>query len=271
MKKLALFAILLKISTGIYAQSGQFARVNGVEIYYEIHGEGEPLVLLHYYEGSHTAWDPWVDSLAQEYRLIIPDLRGHGNSFNPHETFTHQAAAKDIYALLDTLEIDKFKAMGMSSGGMTLLHMAISDSTRITSMVLIGATTYFPEPARKIMSTFQYETEDPEYLEYLHSIHSEGEAQIRKLKQEFRDMAHSYRDMNFTAPYLAQIKCPTLIIHGDRDEYFPINIPVEAYQAIPNASLWIIPNGGHLPNLNPLWSDSILKISKLFLVGDLEE
>jgi pimeloyl-ACP methyl ester carboxylesterase len=269
MKKLAFIAILLKLSTGIYAQSGHYAQVNGVKIYYEVHGEGEPLVLLHYYEGSHSAWDPWINSLAKEYRLIIPDLRGHGNSINPNETFTHQAAANDIYALMDTLEIDRFKAMGMSSGGMTLLHMATSDSTRITSMVLIGATTYFPEQARKIMSAFHYESEDPEFLKYLLSVHSGGEAQVRKLKKEFRDMAHSYRDMNFTTPYLAQIKCPTLIIHGDRDEYFPIKIPVEAYQAIPNASLWIIPNGGHLPNLNPLWSDNILKVSTLFLAGEL--
>jgi pimeloyl-ACP methyl ester carboxylesterase len=53
--------------------------------------------------------------------------------------------------------------------------------------------------------------------------------------------------MNFTAPWLGAIRARTLIVHGDRDEFFPINIPVEMYRAIPGAALWIVPQGGHVP------------------------
>ena len=53
--------------------------------------------------------------------------------------------------------------------------------------------------------------------------------------------------MNFTTPYLGTIRARTLIVHGDRDEFFPVSIPVEMYRAIPGAALWIVPEGGHVP------------------------
>jgi pimeloyl-ACP methyl ester carboxylesterase len=73
------------------------------------------------------------------------------------------------------------------------------------------------------------------------------DAQIRALKTQFRRFKDSYDDMNFTPPLLGSIKARTLIVHGDRDDLFPINIPVEMYRAIPGAALWIVPNGGHIP------------------------
>jgi pimeloyl-ACP methyl ester carboxylesterase len=61
----------------------------------------------------------------------------------------------------------------------------------------------------------------------------------------------SYDDMNFTGPYLSTITARTLIVHGDRDQFFPFNIPVEMYRSIPKSFLWIIPNGGHVPIDDP--------------------
>jgi pimeloyl-ACP methyl ester carboxylesterase len=72
--------------------------------------------------------------------LIVAELRGHGYSTNPTNTFTHKEAAGDVLLLLDKLGIDRFSAMGMSSGGMALLHMATSQPKRIDAMVLISAT-----------------------------------------------------------------------------------------------------------------------------------
>jgi len=95
-----------------------------MEMYYETHGQGSPLVLLHGYTQSGTHWDRYIADLAEHHLLIVPDLRGHGRSTNKTDEFTHRQAAKDIYALLDALGIRQFKAIGFSSGGMTLLHMA---------------------------------------------------------------------------------------------------------------------------------------------------
>ena len=63
---------------------------------------------------------------------------------------------------------------------------------------------------------------------------------------QFRGFKDSYDDMNFTPPYLLDDRARTLIVHGDRDEFFPVNIPVEMYRAIPKSFLWIVPNGGHV-------------------------
>ena len=192
-------------------------------------------------------WGPVTDLLAKQYQLIIPDLRTHGRSTNRAGTFTHRQAALDVYALLDQLGVKRFKAMGISTGGMTLLHMATQQPDRIDAMVLIGATSYFPESARAFMRQVSPDSISAQERQGYAACAVRDDAQIRALKTQFRGFKDSYDDMNFTPPLLGSIKARTLIVHGDRDDLFPINIPVEMYRAIPGASLWIVPNGGHIP------------------------
>jgi pimeloyl-ACP methyl ester carboxylesterase len=82
-------------------------------------------------------------------------------------------------------------------------------------------------------------------------VHKRGDEQIRELQQQFHNFKDSYDDMNFTRPYLSIITARTLIVHGDRDPFFPVEIPIEMYRGIPNAELWIIPHGGHVPMFGP--------------------
>jgi pimeloyl-ACP methyl ester carboxylesterase len=234
------------------AVPGKTVEVNGIQMYYETHGEGEPLVLLHGFGGAGTAaWGPFLDDFSKSYRVIVPDLRGHGRSTNPAGEFTHRQSAKDVFALLGELNISEFQAMGISTGGMTLIHMATQEPERVKAMVLIGATIYFPEPARAIMRRVGEEELTDADLERQRRIHKHGDEQIRALRRQFHGFKDSYDDMNFTGPYLGTIKARTLFVHGDRDEFFPIAIPVQMYQSIPNAALWIIPNGGHVPIMDP--------------------
>ncbi|MBX5479681.1 MAG: alpha/beta hydrolase [Pyrinomonas methylaliphatogenes] len=226
---------------------GHFAKVNGIELYYEIHGQGEPLLLIHGFGGSGQDWAPVLEEFAKHYRVILPDMRGHGRSTNPTKQFTHRQSALDMFALLDLLGVKTFKAMGISSGGMTLLHMATQQPSRVEAMVLIGATSYFPEPARQIMRRSTVESMTAQEWERARRIHKYGDDQIRMLREQFHRFKDSYDDMNFTRPLLSTITAKTLIIHGDRDQFFPVSIPVEEYCAIPNSFLWIIPNGGHVP------------------------
>ncbi|MFQ5448725.1 MAG: alpha/beta fold hydrolase, partial [Saprospiraceae bacterium] len=83
MKKIILAYIVLLSGITTNAQTGHYAEVNGTKIYYEMYGEGEPLLLLHGFTVSHIVWDDLVKDLSKNYKLIIPDLRGHGNSTNP--------------------------------------------------------------------------------------------------------------------------------------------------------------------------------------------
>src|SRR5262245_49280863 len=99
---------------------GHSASVNGIYIYHQMHGQRSPLVLLHAFTRSGQHWQPFIADLAKQYRLIIPDLRGHGRSTNPTNEFTHRQSALDVFALLDQLKIDRFKAMRIRTAAMTL-------------------------------------------------------------------------------------------------------------------------------------------------------
>ena len=252
----SLFLFLSLNAGGAFAQEttavGKMLRVNGIEMYYETSGKGPPLILLHGFNNSGAAWAKLVPEFATLYQVIVPDLRGHGRSTNPTKQFTHRQSALDVFALLDALGITQFKAMGISTGGMTLIHMATSQPSRLDAMVLIGATIYFPEQARKIMRSATVESLTPNVYDQRRQIHKRGDEQIRDLQQQFHSFKDSYDDMNFTRPYLSTVSARTLIVHGDRDPFFPVEIPLEMYRSIPNALLWVIPQGGHVPIFDPL-------------------
>jgi pimeloyl-ACP methyl ester carboxylesterase len=267
--------ILLATSSQVFAQSGDFIETNGVRLYYEIHGEGEPLVLLHGNTGTHDTWAQWLDELSREYKIITVDLRGHGQSTHPIHEVTHNDYALDIFGLLDAIDVDKFSAMGHSTGGMTLIHMGTMQSERIKSLILIGATPYFSTETRKKMKMLGYDQiaeDSPQWIENMQDAHPGGEEQIRSLLGNYVRWAEIYDDMNFTPPYLSRISCPTLIIHGDQDSFFPVEIPTDLHENIPDSFLWIIPNFGHsIPQKGTVLGDMFLSSIKEFMAGNWDE
>ena len=234
---------MTRLSVPTPTSEGSLA-TDSMEMHYRVYGQGPPLVLLHGFFGAGVLWDPFVGQL-DGYQVIVPDLRGHGRSTNVSGVFTHRQSAKDVFALLDHLGHERFRAIGDSTGAMTLLHMATQQPQRIEAMILVGATLYYPPEARYIIGQTTFEGYTPEYLATLRQRHVRGDAQIRALVEQFRGFETSYDDMNFTPPYLDTIMARTLIVHGDRDQCFPVAIPVQMYRAIPNAALWIVPNSTH--------------------------
>lgn len=226
---------------------GRTVQIADIEMYYEEYGAGKPLVLLHGFGGSAQNWHAFIAELSESHRLIVVDLRGHGCSTNPENKFTHRQAASDVFKLLETLGVNRFSAMGMSSGGMTLLHMATSEPERIDSMVLISATTHFPDQARAIMRRASFNTMPFEVQAMYRECAKRGDTQIRELITQFNAFHDDYEDMNFTEQHLSTITARTLIVHGDRDHFFPVEIPVTIYRSIPDAQLWIVPGGDHVP------------------------
>ena len=226
---------------------GHSIQISNIEIYYEEYGVGKPLLLLHGFGGCSQNWHPFIDRLSEHFRLIVADLRGHGYSTNPENKFTHRETANDMFLLLEKLGINQFSAMGMSTGAMTLLHMATSQPSRIDSMVLISTTSHFPDQARAIMRRASFDTMPPEVREMYRECAKRGDEQIRQLISQFNALHQNNDDMNFDAQSLSTITARTLIVHGDRDHFFPVEIPVSIYRSIPNAALWIIPGGDHVP------------------------
>jgi pimeloyl-ACP methyl ester carboxylesterase len=221
--------------------------INGVDLHYSIKGSGEPVLLVHGFGSCASDWGSFADELAKTYRVILVDMRGHGLSTNPSGRFTHRQSAEDIRSLLEALRLERTRAIGFSSGGMSLLHLAIRYPDVLSKLVVVSATTHFPESARRIMRGVRFETLPPPVREQFVRCAVRGEDQARQLVAQFHAFKDSYDDMNLTPADLARIEANTLIVHGDRDEFFPVSVPVAIYQAIPRAQLWIVPNGDHSP------------------------
>ena len=229
------------------ASAGQTAAINGIDMYYEIRGEGEPLVLLHGGGGAGVNWSLIFKDPPEGFRLVIPDMRGHGRSTNPSGQVSFRQLALDIFALLDHLGVQRFKAIGLSLGAKTLLHAATQQPSRVEAMALVSATPYFPAQARAIMRELTPENRTEQEWQQMREWHKRGDEQIRRLWSQMHALKDSYDDMNFTPPYLSTITARTLIVHGDRDPLYPVNLAMEMYAAIPRSYLWVVPNGGHGP------------------------
>lgn len=225
-------------------------RVNGFEMYYEDRGDGVPLLLLHGGMGVGSDWRLVFPSDPEGHRVIVPDLRGHGRSTNPGGAFTFRQCARDVSGLLDHLRLARVNAIGLSMGAKTLLHLATAQPERMDAMVLVSATPYFPTPLRTAASTFTREAlqrlPDSE-REALRRRHVHGDEQIRQLYDMTLSFATSYDDMAFTPPQLGTITARTLIVHGDRDPLYPVDMAIELFRGIPQSALWIMPYGGHGP------------------------
>jgi len=229
--------------------------VNGFDMYFEERGCGEPLLLLHGGMGIGADWTHVFPEDPAGYRVIVPDLRGHGRSTNPSEPFTFRQCARDVLALLDRLGTSEVKAIGMSLGAKTLLHVATAQPHALDAMVLVSATPRFPEPLRVAAAAFTrdaFERLSDAERATLRSRHVHGDGQIAALYDMTRSFAASHDDIAFTAADLAAITARTLIVHGDRDPLYPVELALEMYRAIPTSALWIVPNAGHGPIFGPL-------------------
>ena len=228
-----------------------------VQLYCEEHGSGEPLALLHGFAGAGSDWANLAPEWAADFRVIVPDMRGHGRSPNPLPAFRHDGAVEDILALPDHLGVGTFKGLGVSAAANVLLHIAARYPERVKALVLVSATTHFPEQARRIMRSYSIDLLPEIEKEKMRHRHPGGEAQIDRLFAQARAFADSYDDLNFTAQDLARITARTLIVQGDSDPFYPLQISHEMASAIPNAELWIVQGGGHGPIGGERWPEFV--------------
>ena len=224
-------------------------KLNGIEMYYERHGRGEPLLLLHGGGGAGVNWSLLFDYDAppKGFELIVPDLRGHGRSTNPVGEMKFSQLARDVLALLDRLAVVRFRAIGMSMGAKTLLHVASIAPERVEAMVLVSAAPHFPEPTRQLMRASANAPHSDDEWKLMRKWHARGDEQIRALWAMGRQLANDYEDMSFTPAKLASIRSRTLIVHGDRDFLYPVHLAMELHAGIRDSYLWVVPNGGHGP------------------------
>jgi len=248
--------------------NGKFFNYNGVKIYYEDTGTGEPLLLLHHFFSTADEWKPYVQIYAKQFRTIAIDMMGHGRSDIYKEdcfNFKHGDYAKIILALLDSLKINKVNAIGASSGGMTLLHLNTMQPERFKSVIAVGAQIYFSKYTREWLKKRGPDSANVKFMESATQQHGAEKAML--LARQFWHNLTLYGDPSFTPDILATIKAKWLVVQGDNDEAVPLQQALEMHQYIPNSRLWIVPNGGHLPHKDADFQSEFLKVSLEFLNG----
>jgi pimeloyl-ACP methyl ester carboxylesterase len=258
--------------------NGKFFNYNGTKIYYEDTGNGEPLLLLHNFFNTADSWKPYVDAYAKQFRTIAIDMMGHGRSdiYKKDDIdFRHRNYAKIILALLDSLKLNKVNAIGGSSGGTTLLHLTTIQPERFKSVITIGPQTYWSNYDREAIATKGQDSTlrqagilccfNVKFMEWATEQH--GAEKVMLLTWQFWQFQKQYGDPAFTPDILSTIKANWLVVQGDNDEFVPLHQALEMHQYIPNSRLWIVPNGGHLPYLEPAYQAEFLRVSLEFLNG----
>lgn len=272
MKRLTYFIMLCLVVINIehsfsqlpIAVNGKFVEANGIKIYYEEHGNGEPLFLLHGFGGTTDDWKPFVQEFAKSYRVIVWDMRGHGRSTNSDTTtiFKHETAALDLLSMMDKLQMSKVKAIGHSSGGIVILYAASMSPDRFDAIVPVSAQLYFSRQVRDfIEKTGKPRVPNPEF-DRLH-----GKDKGALLGRQFYNFRKVYGDPALTPDQIGNIKARTLVVHGDND-FVPVSQAWEIFQGIPKARLWISPNTGHGPHYGQGNDSDFIRRTLEFLKGD---
>ncbi len=246
---------------------GEQVDLGDVHIYYEVHGDSgnEPLLCLHNFSSnSRDRFATLLSMLTRKFRCYLIDLRGHGRSDNPDGIWTHEQFSQDVIAFCDALKLSNIRFLATSSGGMTMLRVARKRPDLVKAMVLDSATYRVPEASQRY-----YKNPDslsPNLVEYYKQANEiYGAEYWRTLAETFYNFRLPECDVNQPIEDLREIITPTLIIHGDRDLFFPVDIPVEMKRSIPNSSLSIFPNTGHI--VMETHPERVAEMAVDFLVG----
>lgn len=205
---------------------GHMAEVNGISLYYEVYGDGEPLVLLHGNGGYSGARANMMDSLITHFRVITVDHRCHGQS-GCTEELDYRLMASDINALLEHLEVDSAYVYGHSDGGIMGLIMGFQYPDKVKKLVVSGANIKRDSTAL-----------EPIIVRIMQQYKA---IQNPKMQKQIKLMVE-HPDLDFAE--LTGITAPTLIISGDRDAV-RLAHTVKIFESIPNANLSVLPATTH--------------------------
>lgn len=233
---------------------GQYADINGIRLYYEITGTGKPLIFLH---GGFFNMDYWSDQVrifARHYRVITVDSRGHGRSTDGTAPINYAALASDVLALMNHLNIDKASIVGWSDGAVTALNLCILAPKRVDKIVLNGASTrfknttssfdemiisskifFYPYAALLFSRSYKAVNPDPHHWSVFFD---------KMLAMWTSDCYLINPNGQVCEDPLKSIKNKALVIVGE-DEMILESHTREIKNALPNATLIIIPGGSH--------------------------
>lgn len=207
---------------------GKFANVNGIKLYYEIYGEGQPLLVLHGNGGSIMNAATHYPDLIKKYKVIAIDSRGQGKSTDTDEPLTYDKMASDINELLEQLKIDSVLIWGYSDGAILGIILGKDYPKKVKKVLAFGPNIQ-PDSSAVFPWAINYTNK---------SISKSKDPKDKRLNELMRD----YPNIPFTE--LSKIKAPVLIMGGDRDVIRPEHL-LKIFQNIPNSQLCILPGATH--------------------------
>ena len=237
----------------------QKVNVNGIQLAYERRGRRTPLVLVHGFPLDHHLWDEVVPLLEDTFDVILPDLRGFGESTTIDSPYGMDELASDIAGLLDQLGIQKAAIAGHSMGGYVALAFARLYPNRVSGLGLVSSQVLADPPERKegryksaadvsangigsVVETMTPKfTTDERLQAYARTSmeHQSPAAYIGALK--------AMAERADSTPLLAALQVPVVVIHGDADSLIPLDRAREVKAALPKAHLVEISGAGHMP------------------------
>lgn len=242
--------------------------VNGLHLDYREEGSGVPLLLIHGYPLSAAIWHAQLEGLRDTAHMVTPDLRGFGDSQASEGIYTMDLLAEDCAALLDALGVTQPAVIGgISMGGYVAFAFYRKYPARVAGLILTGTRAIPDSPDGKLnrertADLAQREGSTAIARAMLPKMFAPGIYAGRpELPRQLREVMEKasvngivgallgMRDRPDSTPTLAQITCPTLILHGAEDQLIPLAEAEAMSAAIHGARLAVIPNAGHMPQL----------------------
>ncbi|HZW39909.1 MAG TPA: alpha/beta hydrolase [Ignavibacteriaceae bacterium] len=208
--------------------AGKYAEVNGIKLYYEIYGEGYPLLILHGNASSIIDGAPFYPELSKKYKVIAIDTRGQGKSTDNDKEFTYELFAADVNALLEQLNIDSVYIWGFSDGANTGLILTMNYPKKVKKLLAFGGTL---QPDSSAVSQWM--------------INSNKQTILITTKPDKKKLAILMdKHPNIQISELKKIQAPVLVVAGDRD-IIRLEHTMKIFENIPNSQLCIIPGTTH--------------------------
>jgi len=248
-------------------KENMIAKINGLNLAYTDQGHGMPVVLLHAFPQNRAMWAPQVEALSKTHRIIAPDFRGFGESDAPLWHYTLDQFADDVAGLLDHLAIKQAVFVGLSMGGYTLFAFYRKHAARVKGLVLADtraqpdteegragrfamAQTAYTKGASAIAEIMLPKLLSPVALQTKLELVGQVRAAIERTQiSGIAGALMAMAERPDSVSLLAQIACPTLVITGELDGPTPPADGQLMAERIPGAHLKIIPQAGHLSNL----------------------
>lgn len=246
--------------------------INGVDLYYEVTGEGFPLVLCHEFAGSYESWEPQVKFFSRRYRVITYNARGYPPSEVPAdlEAYSQEQHVEDLCGLIRHLGIEQAYVCGLSMGGNMALHFGILHPEKARALVVAGAGygTTDPERFRRQAEEFARRMEEGGMEAIVDYARGPGRVQLlRKDPKGWEEFARLFNahsalgsaltfkgvqarrpTMRDLEPGMGKLKVPTLILVGDEDD-LSLEPSILMKRRIPRSGLMVFPQTGHTINL----------------------